>query len=736
MKGLARAALCAALLASGAARAQKKRLIGWPKGQASIVIDGRLDEPAWANAPAGTGFVERTPEPGRPAAVRNEVRVLFDEDTLYVGVKMALLEGEKPRALELRRDSFNIFSDDALSLKFDVRHDQRTTVGFAINPAGTQLDYLSLSTGNFRAEYDAVWDAATTTSSTAWIAEFEIPVAALGLPAQQQDRIIGLNVTRDHNARLATYDWSPIPPEFGATSARFYGELRGLEAVGGGAPLTFIPYVLGQYVGGVGLSSNPFENLGGSRFGAKGGGEVRLRFSDDLWGELTILTDFAQVDLDAPQLNLNRFPLFFPERRPFFLSGLDVFDFGASGAAQVLFTRRIGLDDRAAEVPLLAGLKSYGSTGNLRYGVLTVLTGQADQTPTASWSVARARYNFGNFGYVGLISTLKGDVPGLSDPNEEEPLRFDPAYSVGLDGAVRVLDQRLELSGFWSSSINTSLGPDDVGMAGRAELKWLGHALQPSASVLIIDDTFNPVAGFVRRRDFVQTDPQVRWILRTTKYGLARIDMSARAVLQNRLSDGAVIGKSGVISTDVVFRNGITFGGSTQVTEDVVQNEFEVVPGKTVLPGLYRGLLVDYGLGFPGARNPSGTLAYRFNSAFFGGRLHTAIGSLNASLGSLIRLGVRGELSIIDFDDRALSYQGTVNGSVVVTPSTTLSLDLNVQLNTLDQAVGGLLKLRWRYLPGSDLFVVYRERINYARDGPPGERSVALKLVYRYDLVL
>ena len=115
-----------------------------------IKIDGRLDEGDWLRAPQSSAFIERTPVPGRVPAVKTEIKILFDEDAIYVGARLALDEGVEPRALQMERDSFDIWADEALTLKFDVRHDKRTTMGFVVNPANTQLDYIALENGGRR----------------------------------------------------------------------------------------------------------------------------------------------------------------------------------------------------------------------------------------------------------------------------------------------------------------------------------------------------------------------------------------------------------------------------------------------------------------------------------------------------------------------------------------------------------------------------------------------------------
>ncbi len=336
---------------------ERRQLRASSTAGANIQIDGVLDEMVWESTEVSGGFTERTPEPGAPAPVTTEVRVLYDSDALYVGVQMSLAPGEVPRGSERVRDSFGIFSDDAVTLKFDVRTDRRTTLGFGVNALGTQIDYIALDNGQeFRREHDAIWQAETSITHTHWIAEFRIPAPALGLPEREGARVIGFNVTRDHNARLATYDWSELPPEYGAMSAQHYGELLGVQGIGDGAPLALMPFLL---FGAPHDGTLPVE--------LKAGGELRLRLGPDIWSEVTVFTDFAAVDLDEPTANLSRFPLFLPEQRPFFLSGVSIFKFGIPSQAQLFFSRRIGLDEDGETVPIFGGAKVFGRTGAPRF---------------------------------------------------------------------------------------------------------------------------------------------------------------------------------------------------------------------------------------------------------------------------------------------------------------------------------------------------------------------------------
>ena len=162
------------------------------------------------------------------------MRIVYDDAFLYVAVESEFAAGDQPVIRELRQDSGRIWADDAITLKFDVAHDRRTSINLGVNFAGAQVDGIGLNNGRqFRREFDAVWNAQSAMDGSTWVVEYQIPYAALGLTASDSlDRILGFNVSRDHNARNATYDWTLIAPELGPSAASEYGALVGIQDVG------------------------------------------------------------------------------------------------------------------------------------------------------------------------------------------------------------------------------------------------------------------------------------------------------------------------------------------------------------------------------------------------------------------------------------------------------------------------------------------------------------------------
>jgi len=712
-----------------------------------LALDGRGDESAWGRAEEGGGFVERTPTPGAAPPVRTAVRALFDDEALYVLVRMETRPGEPPVAWELRRDRTEMWSDDAISLKIDPRLDARTSVVFVTNPAGAQLDFISLDNGQvFSVEHDAVWEVGTSVDegagegaggrrAGAWTAEYRIPFAALGLSAEAaRAGAVGFNLSRDHNGRQATDDWALLAPEFGPFSALHYGRLEGLEGVAVGRPLTIMPYGLAR------------AGAGGAR-AAQAGGELRLALSDAEWLEATALTDFAQVDLDDPLINLDRFALFFPERRPFFIQGLDVFSFGRPGRAQLFFSRRVGLTEGGDELPVYGGLKAYGRRGGLRYGALSALTAAEGDDPMRLWAVARGRQDLGAGGYVGVMLTAR---EGLEGERRGGAGGEPGSYGAGVDARARLLDARLDLSGFYGLTLNPlAAGAVAAGGAAGVEASWRDRRVRPSLRLDWVSGDFDPKLGFTYRRDYAQPSAALAGYLYSPAPWLRLLTLTLSAQ-QTRSADLARdLGAGGDLALTACHLSNWCLSGGAGLLRDVVDSRF-ALGAAAVGAGVYDSGALSLGVTAPAGRRLGGEAWLTSRPGRFGGDLSDLSLTARAALSPHLRLALSGSAARYDLGPRAPTPEGDVGGAgaslgasgqVIITPTPAAQLDAVGQLNS-DTGLARLqARLRWRYLPGSDLFLVVRRDLPTPLLGAPaaggGEGwSVTLKVGWRLDEAL
>ncbi len=367
--------------------------------RSGIELDGRMDDAAWAQAPVATGFVQFQPDEGAPASERTEARVLYGDEALYVFMRAFDSEPDSIVGQVTRRDQMSY--SDALGVVVDSYFDRRTAFHFAVNPAGVKYDIYRYDDTQEDVGWDAVWDVATARDAQGWSAEFRIPYSQLRF-RDADVQTWGINFVRDVARRGESSMWAPVSKGDGAMVSLF-GELQGLVEIDSPQRLEVLPYSVARLQRGPGDPADPFfqRNQGSGAVGA----DIKYGLTGDLTLDVTINPDFGQVEADPAQVNLSAFETFLPERRPFFLEGSSIFNFGIAlgdgdGASESLFySRRVGRAPQGAgrvagawsdaddQTTILGAWKLSGKTaGGWSIGVLHALTQEevADVIPRAS----------------------------------------------------------------------------------------------------------------------------------------------------------------------------------------------------------------------------------------------------------------------------------------------------------------------------------------------------------------
>ncbi|HUQ48395.1 MAG TPA: DUF5916 domain-containing protein [Gemmatimonadaceae bacterium] len=408
-----------------------------------ISIDGRLDEAAWASATPSSGFVQSYPKPGAPAPDPTEVRVLYDDAALYVGVRMHDSHPDSIAAQLARRDASGIFSD-WVHVIIDSYHDRRTGFRFSVNPKGVKKDVYTSNDGAEDINWDAVWDVGTRIDSMGWTAEYRIPLSQIrfGSAPAGAERIWGFQVQRDVARRSERDTWSPWTKQEPGFVSRF-GDLAGLVNIPRPSRLEIQPYVSARATRAPGNSANPFYSK--TDFTPSVGGDLRYGLPGGLTLTATVNPDFGQVEVDPSVVNLSAFETFFPEKRPFFLEGSDVFTFGQVtthndfGSQRYFYSRRIGRQPQLfpgasniefADVPgqttIAGAAKVTGKVGPWTLGVIDGVTpeehadvrlsdgsdSESPVEPFTNYFAGRARRDFRNGGSVigGMVTSTMRNV--------------------------------------------------------------------------------------------------------------------------------------------------------------------------------------------------------------------------------------------------------------------------------------------------------------------------------------
>lgn len=411
-------------------------------------VDGRLDEAAWQSAPVTDVFTQIDPDEGRPASQRTDVRVLFDDQYLYVGVRLH----DSGRVIgRLGRRDMDAGDSDWFGVVLDSYHDHRTAFGFTVNPLGVRRDEVRIITDADRT-WDPVWDVATVVDSTGWTAEFRIPFSQLRFSGNDQqtwgvqfERVIG----RRHETATSTF-----MPKSEVGGVPKFGHLEGLQQLKAGKRVELLPYVV-QRASFVDPGANPFKS--NPDYGTTGGLDAVLRVSSNLTLNAAINPDFGQVEVDPAVVNLGVYETFFEEKRPLFIEGSDIFGFGANSTSggQLFYSRRIGrvpslrAPSAASDLPdattILGSGKLSGKIGDWSIGVLEAVTARETSRyltqantedefvvePLSNYLVARARREArGGQTFVGgIVTAVNRD---LSTPQLESALHRS-AYSAGID---------------------------------------------------------------------------------------------------------------------------------------------------------------------------------------------------------------------------------------------------------------------------------------------------------------
>src|SRR5438874_1020370 len=459
------------------------------------VIDGRLTDPAWLEATPVTGFVQRELHEGAPVTERTEVRIVTDGQALYVG---AWLYDSDPAGIvagEQVRDG-DIAKSDYFGVLLDTYHDRQNGFVFTTTPAGIEYDAqvvnegegggiqlpgqpraMAGSLGGFNLNWDGTWTVATSVDSGGWYAEFRIPFTTLRHGAGQQ-QTWGLNLVRSIRRKNEEAFWSFIPRQFSLMKVSRAGTLEGVQ-VPSRRVWTATPYAL------TGMERN-YTIDAEARSRGELGGEVKYGVTPSLTLDLTYNTDFAQVEVDEQRTNLTRFPLFFPEKRPFFLENAGIFSAGTPQAVDLFFTRRIGIDTLGQPVPILGGGRLTGRVGDFTVGALEIFTERAGLQQPMSYSVVRLQRELAARSRIGVIGVQRMGTAQTGDWNRV----------VGLDGRIGIRDA---WTIDWWGAASATPGPDGDAAAYSARLGYETGSWSNLARIIQVGRDFDPQVGFLNR---------------------------------------------------------------------------------------------------------------------------------------------------------------------------------------------------------------------------------------------
>jgi len=707
------------------------------------VLDGDiLTDPAWVDLPAVTGFRQTAPNQGDPASERTEVRILFTADTLYIGVVCYDRDPEQIIVTDSRRDS-SLANSDSFQLILDTFLDRQNGFVFGTSPAGQEYDGQVVNEGvggsgmggggatrggggGFNLNWDGVWQVSTEISDLGWTAEFAIPFRTIRYPTGTL-QTWGVNFQRNIRRRNESAYWSELPLQYNLFRVSLAGELRNLVVPqGNNKNLKLTPYLTGD------MLNLKTEQAGTTQFLGDVGADLKYSVTSGLTLDASFNTDFAQVEVDEQQINLDRFNLFFPEKRPFFLENAGSFTVSNAGGAvqgdpaqtELFFSRRIGIE-AGQVVPILAGARLSGKVSNaVTVGFLNMQTEDvAGLTPANNFTVARVRRDLPNRSSIGgLFVNRQATGPTAGPDNFNRTYAVDGRMGFGQNGLIQ---------GFIGRTQTPGLEGQDH--AYNVATHYESQAWRFAGGFMESGDNFNPEVGFTRRVGFRKVDGGVFYTWRPENF--LRSHELRPHVTFNRFWNF-----NGFIETSLLhidnrweFEDSTTLMTAWNIRKEGVTEAFQI-SGIPVPPGQYDWNEGNFWFIYNRAAPVNAALRV-IVGGFFGGDLLTVRPSLN------IRRGETFNLSLTWTRNNITLPQGHVvtnlaGARIAYNFSPRVFAQSLMQYNDSADLWSVNFRFGWLQDANTGLFVVYNETDGLGDFLPSGSgRTLTLKYSYMFDLL-
>lgn len=661
---------------------------------AEIRVDGVLDEPAWQEAAVIADLTQQSPKPGEPTPFRTEVRLLADRKNLYFGITCTDPDPAKIAVHTMQRDG-NMSGDDTISIVLDTFHDRRTGYLFEINAAAVRLDGLisDPNAQNASLDWDGIWDAATRRTATGWTAEIVLPAQTIRF--RRATGQWGLNVQRYVAREQLTLRWSGTTLDSNLLDMRRAGTLDGMCCLDQGWGLTFSPYALGRY--------QIDETTDHSFTKGQAGLDVDYHLTSQLDAVLTVNPDFAEVDADTIQVNLTRFALFYPEKRPFFTNGSNFFDFGLDLQDSLIpfYSRTVGLDNNLI-IPITAGLKVVGKEGPWGVGALDVQTRETNGVPGTNMAAGRFTYDVNSNLRVGVIGT-NGDPNGVSS---NSLAGFDAVWQT-----ARFQGDKNLAFGLWGARSFGDVGSGDRNGWG-VKAQYPNDLWNVNVGINAFGDALEPALGFLPRPGTHQYNVYAAYQPRPSAgslfSGIRQFFFELNPVLVTDLH-----GDTESFRTFVAPINFQTQAGDHGEANYAPQYErltapFEIAPGVVIPPGTYQFHRFRVQLESSDAR-PFSVGATSWFGGFYAGRLNQFIGGVKWTERS-------GHLQLALNVENDYGYMPEGNFvfrlwqlKTVYAFNPYIVLSAFFQYDSEFRELGMNARLRWTIQPGNDLYVVWNK---------------------------
>jgi len=693
-----------------------------------LKVDGVLDEAVYTREAPFGGLIQVAPDAGAPASERSDLWITYDDRNIYLSCRC--YDGSPPAEWivnELRRDTGGLRNNEHIGILFDTFYDRRSGFAFYTNPLGARADYSIVDEGGSNTDWNPVWTSKTGRFDGGWTVEMAIPFQSLRYRAGT-NQVWGVQIRRSVRHKNEWDYLTPVPRILAGPQAlnrvSAGGTLVGLDLPETGRNIEAKPYVVSR------MSTDRLRTpVVNNRIGNEIGGDLKYGVTPNLTADLTVNTDFAQVEIDEQQVNLTRFSLFFPEKRDFFLEGRGIFDFGRGGngalsassgsdTPQLFYTRRIGLDNGSV-VPIDVGGRLTGKVGKYAVGLMHIGTegDAAVRARPTDFTVVRLKRDVLQRSSIGAMFTNRSVATSGTGANA--------VY--GVDGAF-LLTQALNAGAYWAQSQTTGTSGTNGGAATgndqsyQARVDYSVDRYGAKADYLAVGRDFDPQVGFRRRADFNRSFAELRFSPRPT-------DQTVVRKVTGTASGEYVESGAGQVETRIWRGHAdVEFASSDVVALDVTSDyEFlrqSFTPSgapTAIAPGAYRFSDVALSYAFGAQRRASGMIRGQVGRFYDGTIRSLSIGPggsfATSRIAILQQLAVEPSFAITSVARPSGSFTTRLaRARVDYGFSPLMFASALLQYNSADRAFSTNLRFRWEYAPGSELFLVYTDERDVRND--------------------
>lgn len=689
-----------------------------------IIVDGRLDEPGWHNADVATDFFMITPMDTSYAELKTEVRMTYDSENLYIAVENYRSEEGVENVVESLRRDFNFGSNDNFLLAMDPFDDQTNGFSFGANAAGAEWDGMMYDGGRMNLSWDNKWSSSVRNYPDRWVFEAAIPFKSIRYNENRTEW--GINFSRYDLTNFEKSGWAPVPRQFPSVSLAYTGTLVWeTPPPSAGSNISVIPHVLGGI-------NHDFDKEDARSYERDAGLNAKVGLSSSMNLDLTLNPDFSQVEVDEQIVDLDRFELFFPERRQFFIENEDLFASFGNRNIRPFFSRRIGL-----QAPILFGGRLSGQLNrDWRIGVMNMQTGEAEapSLPNQNFTVIALKRRVAARSNIGFL--LVNQESFFDDPQNGPAITGEPEF----DRNVGVEYNLASANDLWQGKFMAlkSFRPGDDGRSishignleysdGNLTAEWLHE---------YVGEDYTAEVGFVPRRGYIRLNPELQYLFFP--------------------SGGKILSHGPTLETDLYFDRDFT---NTDYENLLIYQfnlrggaGFLVAAGPTYVklfqpfdPTNSLGFTLDAGtehrwytfgteFGSSARRSFTYSGAIQYGGFYADGTRLSLRGDIGYRFQPYVNISLDARYNNLELPQPWGNYDFWLIGSRIdVTFTKDLYLTSFTQYNEQQDNVNINTRLQWRFQPASDLFVVYTD--NYL----PGSfgvknRAILLKLTYWWNV--